>query len=110
MSGRIGVGVGGWNFEPWRGSFYPKGLAKARELAYAGEHLTAIEINSTYYGTQKRDSFRRWYQETPAGFAFAVKANRFATNRRVLAEAGSSIERFLASGVAELKDKLGPIN
>ncbi len=72
--------------------------------------LTSIEINGTYYGSQKPESFARWRDETPADFVFSVKGPRFATNRRVLAEAGQSIERFFGSGVLELKEKLGPIN
>jgi uncharacterized protein YecE (DUF72 family) len=110
VSGRVRVGVGGWVFEPWRGNFYPEGLAQKRELDYASRRLTSIEINGTYYGSQKPESFARWYAETPDGFVFAVKGPRFATNRRVLAEAGESIERFFGSGVLELKDKLGPVN
>jgi uncharacterized protein YecE (DUF72 family) len=109
-TGAIRVGIGGWTFEPWRGVFYPEGLAQKRELAYASERLTSIEINGTYYGSQKPESFARWREETPDGFVFALKGPRFATNRRVLAEAGSSIERFFASGVTELKEKLGPVN
>ncbi|MDX3905062.1 MAG: DUF72 domain-containing protein [Pigmentiphaga sp.] len=107
---RVRVGIGGWVFEPWRGNFYPAGLAQSRELDYASRHVTSIEINGTYYGTQKPASFARWHDETPEDFVFALKGPRFATNRRVLAEAGPSIEKFLASGVVELKDKLGPIN
>src|ERR1700677_601514 len=106
----IYVGVGGWVYEPWRNNFYPSGLPQKRELEYASQHLTAIEINGTYYGSQKPESFRKWRSETPDGFVFALKGPRFATNRRVLAEAGESITRFFDSGVTELKDKLGPIN
>jgi len=106
----IYVGVGGWVFEPWRDNFYPKGLTQKRELEYAASKLTAIEINGTYYGSQKPESFARWHDETPDGFVFAVKGPRFATNRRVLAEAGGSIEKFFSSGVLKLKDKLGPVN
>jgi len=105
----IRVGIGGWVFEPWRGVFYPKGLPQAQELSYASHKLTSIEINGTFYRTQKPDSFRKWAQETPDDFVFSLKGPQFATNRRVLAEAGESIERFFASGVLELKSKLGPI-
>ncbi len=110
MSGRIRVGVGGWTFEPWRGAFYPEGLAQKRELEYASRALSAIEINGTYYGSQKPESFRKWHDETPDDFVFSLKAPRFATNRKVLAEAGESIARFFTSGVLELGDKLGPVN
>ncbi|MFO1210072.1 MAG: DUF72 domain-containing protein [Amaricoccus sp.] len=110
MSGRIRVGVGGWTFEPWRGVFYPEGLSQKRELEYASRQLTSIEVNGTYYGSQKPESFARWREETPDDFVFAVKGPRFATNRRVLAEAGESVERFFRSGVMELGPKLGPIN
>jgi uncharacterized protein YecE (DUF72 family) len=105
----IRVGIGGWVFAPWRGAFYPKGLPQARELDYASRRLTSIEINGTFYRTQKPDSFRKWAGETPDDFVFSLKGPQFATNRRVLAEAGSSIERFFSSGIAELGPKLGPI-
>lgn len=108
--GTIHIGIGGWTFEPWRGTFYPDKLPQKRELEYAASKLTSIEINGTYYGSQKPESFARWYDETPDGFIFALKGSRFTTNRRVLAEAGESIERFMSSGVLELKDKLGPIS
>jgi uncharacterized protein YecE (DUF72 family) len=106
----IRVGVGGWTFQPWRGVFYPRGLPQKRELEFASRNLTSIEINGTYYGAQKPESFARWREETPDGFVFSLKGPRFATNRRVLADAGASIERFLTGGVLELKQKLGPIN
>jgi uncharacterized protein YecE (DUF72 family) len=105
----IRVGIGGWVFPEWRGEFYPKGLPQARELDYASRKLTSIEINGTFYRTQKPDSFRKWANETPDDFIFALKGPQFATNRRVLAEAGESVERFFKSGVLELKSKLGPI-
>jgi uncharacterized protein YecE (DUF72 family) len=101
--------VGGWTFEPWRDNFYPKGWSTARELEYASRKLTAIEVNGTYYSTQKPETFAKWREQTPSGFVFSLKANRFATNRRVLGEAGESIERFIGSGIAELGPKLGPI-
>jgi uncharacterized protein YecE (DUF72 family) len=107
---RIYIGVGGWTFAPWRGSFYPDKLAQKRELEYAAGKLTSIEINGTFYGSQKPESFAKWHEETPQDFVFSVKGPRFTTNRRVLAEAGESIERFFNSGVLELKDKLGPVN
>jgi uncharacterized protein YecE (DUF72 family) len=109
-AGTIRVGIGGWTFEPWRGLFYPKDLVQKRELEYASQQLTSIEINGTFYGSQKPSTFAKWHDETPDDFVFSLKAPRFSTNRRVLSEAGESIERFLASGVLELKDKLGPIN
>jgi uncharacterized protein YecE (DUF72 family) len=106
----IYVGVGGWVFEEWRDNFYPKGLSQKRELEYASSKLSAIEINGTYYGSQKPESFARWHDETPEDFVFTLKGPRFATNRRVLAEAGESIERFITGGVTRLKNKLGPLN
>jgi len=106
---RIRAGVGGWTFEPWRGSFFPPGLPHSRELEYASRQLSAIEVNGTYYGTLKPASFRKWHDETPDNFVFSLKASRYATNRRVLAEAGESIRRFTESGISELGGKLGPI-
>ena len=105
----IRVGIGGWIYEPWRDNFYPTGLAHERELEYASRQLTAIEINSTFYSAQKPATVAKWRDATPPGFVFSLKASRFATNRRVLAGAGESIERFLNSGIAELGPKLGPI-
>jgi uncharacterized protein YecE (DUF72 family) len=105
----IRAGIGGWTFEPWRGSFYPKGLPHAYELQFASRKLTAIEINGTFYRTQKPDTFRKWADETPPGFVFSLKAPRYAVNKRVLAEAGPSIKLFVESGFAELGDRLGPI-
>lgn len=109
-AGAVLVGVGGWTFEPWRGVFYPDGLPHRRELEFASGKLTSIEINGTYYSTFKLDSWRKWRDETPEGFVFSVKASRYCTNRRVLADAGPSIERFLSQGLTELGSKLGPIN
>jgi uncharacterized protein YecE (DUF72 family) len=109
-AGTIRIGVGGWTYQPWRGTFYPGDLAQKRELEYASRQLTSIEINGTYYGSQKPATFAKWRDETPDDFVFSVKAPRYAMNRDVLAEAGRTIERFLAGGVMELEHKLGAIN
>jgi len=110
MTHRIHIGVGGWTYEPWRGVFYPSDLVQKRELEFASRALTSIEINGTYYSTFKPDSWRRWRDETPDGFVFAVKASRYSTNRKVLADGAESIDRFISQGLTELGDKLGPIN
>ena len=107
--GSVYIGVGGWTFAPWRGVFYPDKLAQAKELSYAASKLTSIEVNGTYYGSQKPESFRKWAREVPDGFVFSLKGPRFTTNRRVLAEAGDSVKRFYDSGVLELGDRLGPV-
>jgi uncharacterized protein YecE (DUF72 family) len=107
--GTIYAGIGGWTYEPWRGVFYPKGLVHARELAYAAQHLTSIEVNGTFYRTQTPKTFRAWAGEVPDGFVFALKGPRYAVNRRVLSEAGDSVKRFLESGITELGKKLGPL-
>jgi uncharacterized protein YecE (DUF72 family) len=109
-AGKIRIGVGGWTYEPWRGTFYPDDLPHKRELEHASRHLTSIEINGTYYGAQKPATYAKWHDETPHDFVFSLKAPRFAMNRTVLAEAGGTIARFFNSGVTELKAKLGPIN
>jgi uncharacterized protein YecE (DUF72 family) len=106
---KIYTGVGGWTYEPWRGAFYPKGLPHARELEYAGTQLTSIEVNGTFYSTQSPKTFRKWAAEVPDDFVFALKGPRYAVNRRVLAEGGDSIKRFLDSGITELGGKLGPL-
>jgi uncharacterized protein YecE (DUF72 family) len=110
MSGKILVGIGGWTFEPWRGVFYPEDLTQKRELEYASRKLTSIEINGTYYSSFKPASWAKWRDDTPDGFVFAMKASRFCTNRRVLAEATESVQRFVTQGLVELRDRLGPIN
>jgi uncharacterized protein YecE (DUF72 family) len=105
----IRAGIGGWNFEGWRGVFYPPGLPHSRELQYASRALSTIEINGTFYRTQTPATFRKWAEETPDGFVFSVKAPRYAVGKRVLADAGPSIARFAESGLHELDPKLGPI-
>lgn len=107
--GRVRVGIGGWTYAPWRGVFYPEGLPQSRELEYAAARLTSIEINGTFYGSQKPESFARWRDETPDGFVFSVKGPRFVVQKRRLAETGESVDRFFASGLDELGDKLGPV-
>jgi uncharacterized protein YecE (DUF72 family) len=108
-AGKVRIGIGGWVYAPWRGTFYPKGLPQAQELAFASRHVTAIEINGTFYGLQKPSSFRRWHDETPEDFVFSLKGPRFITHRREFDNIGPALDRFLASGLAELRDKLGPI-
>lgn len=110
MAGPIRVGIGGWTYEPWRGTFYPEKWSQKRELEYASRHTTSIEINGTYYSGFKPDTWMKWRDETPDDFVFAVKASRFCTNRKVLYEGNDSLERFLDQGLTALGDKLGPIN
>src|ERR1700742_1011806 len=105
----IRAGIGGGEFAPWRPTLFSKGTSKAKELQYASRQVTSIEVNGTFYSTFKPPTFKKWHDETPDDFVFSLKATRFAVNRRILAEAGPSIARFLESGVSELKGKLGPI-
>ena len=105
----IRIGIGGWTYEPWRGTFYPEKWPQKRELEYAASQMTAIEINGTYYSSFKPASFANWAAAVPDGFVFTLKASRYCTNRKVLADAGESIERFVGQGITELGDKLGPI-
>ncbi len=108
-AGAIRVGIGGWTYPAWRGVFYPEDLPHAQELEYASRQLTAIEVNGTYYSSQKPATFAKWRDATPDGFVFTLKASRYATNRRQLAGAKDSVKRFVHSGIAELGPKLGPI-
>ena len=105
----IRIGIGGWTYEPWRGTFFPDKWPIKRELEYASRRLTAIEVNGTYYSGFKPATFASWRAQTPDGFVFTLKASRFCTNRKVLAEGGESVARFCAQGIVELGDKLGPI-
>lgn len=106
----VRVGIGGWTYEPWRGVFYPEGLAQKRELEFAARRLSTIEINATYYSRQKPESWRKWRDAVPNGFRFSLKASRFSTARKVLADGAGSMGIFLGQGFTELGDNLGPIN
>lgn len=108
-AGSIRVGIGGWTYEPWRGTFYPAELPKARELEHAAARLTAIEVNGTFYSTQSPATFARWRKAVPDGFVFALKASRFCTQRKDLSQAGESVAKFVGQGLVELGDRLGPI-
>ena len=105
----IRIGIGGWTYEPWRGLFFPENLPKTKELSHASRRVTSIEVNGTFYSTFTPSTFRRWADETPDDFIFSLKAPRYAVNRRILAGAAPSIDKFFGSGVSELKSKLGPI-
>ena len=107
--GRVRVGVSGWTYPPWRGDFYPKGLPQREELAYAASRLTSIEINGSFYALQKPESYRKWRDQTPDGFVFAVKGSRFITHMKRLGDPEEPLARFFGSGVFELEAKLGPV-
>lgn len=106
---RTKVGIGGWNFPPWRDNFYPQGLPQRRELEYASRHLATLEINSTFYRAQTPKVYARWRDETPPGFVFSLKAPRQVAELRKLAGAGALVRGFLFGGLAEFGDRLGPI-
>jgi uncharacterized protein YecE (DUF72 family) len=108
-SGTIRAGMGGWTFEPWEGTFYPEKLAKKKQLEFASRQVPTIEVNGTYYSGFTPATYAKWNAETPDGFVFSIKGNRFVTNRKVLAEAGESMAKFFAQGLQELGPKLGPI-
>lgn len=104
----VRVGIGGWVYAPWRDNFYPRGLVQRRELDYASRHVTAIEINGTWYGAQKPSTYARWRDETPDGFVFSAKAPQRITMSRTLGKTGGAIDDFVG-GIATLGAKLGPI-
>src|SRR4051794_41475684 len=106
---RIRIGISGWRYAPWRGTFYPKGLAQKNELSYAASKVSTIEINGSFYSLQRPESYARWYEETPDGFVFAVKGSRFITHMKKLRDVDTALANFFASGVLRLRDKLGPI-
>jgi uncharacterized protein YecE (DUF72 family) len=105
----VRIGISGWRYGPWRGTFYPKGLPQRRELEYASCRLNSIEINGSFYSLQRPEYFRQWYDETPADFVFSVKGGRFITHMKKLKDVDEALANFLASGVLALEDKLGPI-
>jgi uncharacterized protein YecE (DUF72 family) len=106
---RIRVGIGGWNYAPWRDNFYPAKLVQRRELEYASRQLRAIEINGTFYGAQKPATYAKWAAETPVGFIFSLKAPRYITEGKRLADTGKGVSGFVHGGLAEMGDRLGPI-
>jgi uncharacterized protein YecE (DUF72 family) len=109
MAGAIHIGIGGWDFDPWRGTFYPGGLARTKQLEHLATRLNATEVNATYYSTMSASTFVKWRDSVPDGFVFALKASRFCTNRKNLGEVGESVEKFCGQGFTALGDKLGPI-
>jgi len=109
MAGSVHVGIGGWDYEPWRGTFFPAGLPRARQLHFASRQVTAVELNATYYKLQRPELYERWAAETPDDFVFALKGSRFCTSRKQLGDAGEAIERFCGQGFTRLGAKLGPI-
>jgi uncharacterized protein YecE (DUF72 family) len=106
---RVRIGIGGWTYPPWRGVFYPDKLPQAKELEYASQQLTAIEINATFYGRQKPQSWANWEKAAPDDFQFAVKGSRYCVSRSKLAESADSIANFFGQGFEVLGPKLGPI-
>ena len=108
-NGRIRIGIGGWTYAPWRGSFYPEKLPQAKELEYAASKLGAIEINATFYGRQKPKSWENWEKIAPDGFQFAIKGSRYCVSRSKLAESAESVGNFFGQGFEVLGPKLGPI-
>src|SRR6185436_1243310 len=105
----IRVGISGWRYSPWRGVFYPAGLPQHLELEYAAQRFSSIEINGSFYSLQRPESFARWHDATPEDFVFAVKGPRFITHMLRLKEPELPLANFLASGLLNLKGKLGPI-
>lgn len=107
--GQIRIGISGWRYKGWRGTFYPTSLRQADELAFASRLFSSVEINGTFYSFQTPERFRRWYDSTPVDFVFSVKASRYITHLKRLKDIDEPLERFFSSGVLELKEKLGPI-
>lgn len=108
MPARLRIGISGWTYAPWRGVFYPEGLPQHRELHYASRQLNSIELNGSFYSLQTPSSYRKWYEDTPDDFVFSVKGGRFITHMRRLRDVRLPLANFFASGLLELKEKLGP--
>jgi len=106
--GAIRIGISGWRYEGWRGEFYPAGLQQRRELEYASRRLPSIELNGTFYSLQRPESYAAWYRDTPEGFVFSVKGGRHVTHVRRLKDVEQPLANFFASGVLDLREKLGP--
>lgn len=107
--GDVRIGISGWTYPPWRGAFFPKGLAQRRELEFAASTFRTIEINGTFYSLQKPDSFAKWADEVPDGFVFSVKAPRYITHVLRARDAQGALTNFLSSGLLRLGPKLGPV-
>ena len=107
--GKIRIGTSGWDYDEWRGSFYPEELPHRRELEYLGERFGTVEVNGTFYALSRPGSFRQWYEAMPPEGVLAIKGSRFITHNKKLNDVEVALANFLASGVLELKDKLGPI-
>jgi uncharacterized protein YecE (DUF72 family) len=105
----IRIGISGWTYPPWRGVFYPSDLPQKRELQYASRQVNSIEINGSFYSLQRPESYRAWYEATPDGFVFSVKAARFITHMKRLKNVDAPLANFFASGILCLREKLGPI-
>src|SRR5687768_5609949 len=105
----IRIGISGWRYKPWRGTFYPPDLPQRQELEYAASHFPTIEINGSFYALQRPESYAHWYEQTPAGFVFTIKAPRYITHILRLREVEAPIANFFASGLFNLREKLGPI-
>lgn len=109
MAGRIHVGMAGWVYPDWRGTFYPAGLPQKAELAWASTHVTSIELNGSFYSLQKPGSWTTWRDATPEDFVFSVKAPRFITHIRRLDDVREPLANFFASGILALGPKLGVV-
>ena len=106
---RVRVGVSGWRYPEWRGSFYPKGLAQKSELAFMASQFDTVELNGSFYSLQAPASYRRWRQTVPADFVFAVKGSRFITHMKALRDVDTALANFFASGLLGLGSAFGPV-